>query len=63
MFVMCGIPSGRNLAVRVVSVQGAELQGSVRVNFFAEDRDGNARKHKLRFHTIVVEPVVSRRTP
>ena len=63
MFIMCGIPSGRNLAVRVVSVQGAELQGSVRVNFFAEDRDGNARKDKLRFHTIVVEPVVSRRTP
>jgi hypothetical protein len=62
MFVVCGIPSGRNLAVRVVSTQGAELQGSVKVNFFAEDENGAPRKDKLRFNTIVVEPVVSPRT-
>lgn len=55
--LMCGIPAGRELAVSVVTTEGAEFLGRTRVTFMGYDANNQLMTGKLRLASISVVPV------
>jgi hypothetical protein len=53
-FLMCGIPSGRTLAIQVISAEGAQFHGQTRVTFVGYDENNQPRAGNLRPETISV---------